>query len=249
MVGSLSSLVFLFSLCFATAIEALQTLFHNDHLDTLHHPDWIMFLLAANLVVWLVSLLTLGGYSHHQKKSVRLDKCCGRAGEKTKMCCSVIHLQKFTTSDLTRDLGGCVFTFISSILVYNEVLDKKFSPYLDPVIALIYIIFFISSCVNITKDSCLILLQTIPGKEAAGPFIKTFILFITAGNVDISLLKTFLLKKFPGILSLHEFHTWTFTPGTLVLTGHIMYQVNIHLNLYILLIERVIKSPRSYKEV
>ena len=163
-VGSLSSLVFLFSLCFATAIEALQTLFHNDHLDTLHHPDWIMFLLAANLVVWLVSLFTLGGYSHHQKKSVRLDKCRGRAGETDKKkCCSIIHLQKFTTSDLTRDLGGCVFTFISSILVYNEVLAEKFSAYIDPVIALIYIIFFVSSCVNITRDSCLILLQTIPG--------------------------------------------------------------------------------------
>ena len=122
---------------------------------------------------------------------------------------------------VTRDLGGCVFTFISSILVYNEVLTEKFSAYLDPVIALIYIIFFISSCVNITKDSCLILLQTIPGNIKNK---KTFLLFITPGNVDISLLKTFLLKKFPGILSLHEFHTWTFTPGTLVCTGHITYQ-------------------------
>ena len=166
-VGSLSSLVFVFSLCFATAIEALQTLFHNDHLDTLHHPDWIIFLLAANLVVWLVALLTLGGYSHHQKKSVRLDKCSGRGGEgkgtASKCCSGSVHLQKFSTSDLTRDLGGCIFTFISSILVYNKVLTEKFSAYLDPVIALIYIIFFISSCVNITKDSCLILLQTIPG--------------------------------------------------------------------------------------
>ena len=44
------------------------------------------------------------------------------------------------------------------------------------------------------------------------------------GNVEISLLKKYLLKKFPGILALHEFHTWTFTPGTLVLTGHIVYQ-------------------------
>ena len=44
------------------------------------------------------------------------------------------------------------------------------------------------------------------------------------GNVEISVLKKYLLKKFPGILSLHEFHTWTFTPGTLVLTGHVVYQ-------------------------
>ena len=44
------------------------------------------------------------------------------------------------------------------------------------------------------------------------------------GNVDISLLKRFLLEKFPGNLAIHEFHTWTFTPGTLVCTGHIIYQ-------------------------
>ena len=128
---------------------------------------------------------------------------------------------------LTRDLGGCVFTFISSILVYNEVLTEKFSAYIDPVIALIYIIFFISSCVNITKDSCLILLQTIPGNYRRFYKLKSSI-SKTAGNVDISLLKTFLLKKFPGILSLHEFHTWTFTPGTLVCTGHITYQAKPH---------------------
>ena len=47
-VGSISSLVFLFSLCFATAIEALQTLFHNDHLDTMHHPDWIMITVGGH---------------------------------------------------------------------------------------------------------------------------------------------------------------------------------------------------------
>ena len=52
------------------------------------------------------------------------------------------------------------------------------------------------------------------------------------GNVEIALLKKYLLKKFPGILSLHEFHTWTFTPGTLVLTGHIMYQVTSIVNMF-----------------
>jgi len=201
-VGSLSSLIFLFSLCFATAIESLQTLFHNDHLDTLHHPDWIMLLLAANLLVWAVSLLTLGGYTHHQSKSVRQETESVWSSGK----CCFSPVSRVSTSDLTRDLAGLIFTFLSAILVYYKVLEEKFSPYLDPVIALLYIIFFVSSSVNITKDSCLILLQTIPG------------------NVDITLLKNFLLTKFPGIVSLHEFHTWTFTPGTLVITGHITYQ-------------------------
>ena len=83
--GGISSLVFLFSLCFATAIEALQvspvqyicmvqcsahnwfvlqTVFHtgHGHLDTMHHPDYILFVIGANLGLWLVSFLTVGGF-------------------------------------------------------------------------------------------------------------------------------------------------------------------------------------------
>ena len=62
MVGSISSLIFLFSLCFATAVESVQTVFHTDHLDTMHHPDYILFVIGANLGLWLVSFLTVGGF-------------------------------------------------------------------------------------------------------------------------------------------------------------------------------------------
>ena len=48
-VGSIGSLVFLFSLCFATFIEALQTIFHNDHLDTMHHAHWIMIAMGGQV--------------------------------------------------------------------------------------------------------------------------------------------------------------------------------------------------------
>ena len=48
-VGSIGSLVFLFSLCFATFIEALQTIFHNGHLDTMHNADWIMIALGGQV--------------------------------------------------------------------------------------------------------------------------------------------------------------------------------------------------------
>ena len=60
-VGSISSLIFLFSLCFATAIEALQTLFHTDHLDTMHHPEWIMGSVGFNILQWIISFFTIGG--------------------------------------------------------------------------------------------------------------------------------------------------------------------------------------------
>ena len=57
-VGSIGSLVFLFSLCFATFIEALQTIFHNEHLDTMHHSDWIMIALGGQVSWWVVKIET-----------------------------------------------------------------------------------------------------------------------------------------------------------------------------------------------
>merc|ERR1719435_853515 len=73
-VGSISSLVFLFSLCFGTIIEALQTLFHTSHLDTMHHPAWIMILVTVNVATWLLSFLVIGGYSYHQGRAVTQRK-------------------------------------------------------------------------------------------------------------------------------------------------------------------------------
>ena len=114
-------------------------------------------------------------------------------------------------------------------------MNDEYTAYLDPIIALVYIVVLVWSCVPLVRDSCLILLQTIPGNVVMIVLIKILFLcsheLLFPGNVEISLLKKYLLKKFPGILSLHEFHTWTFTPGTLVLTGHIMYQVTSEVNM------------------
>jgi len=216
-VGSISSLVFLFSLCFATAIEALQTLFHNNHLDTMHHPEWIMIIVGVNFWMWIVSFFTIGGYSYHQNLAVaqRKHKLGSLANlnlsntttqhYKTQTSFS-LFLERIRLADVSRDLAGCFFTFITCSIVYFNVVTEEYSAHIDPVISLFYIVFLIASSVTLVRDSCLILLQTIPG------------------NVEFLLLEKYLLSKFPGILSLHEFHTWTFTPGKLVLTGHIMYQ-------------------------
>ena len=63
------------------------------------------------------------------------------------------------------------------ILLY-QVVNDEYTAYLDPVIALVYILVLIWSCVPLVKDSCLILLQTIPGKVVIrGILIKTPIAF------------------------------------------------------------------------
>ena len=44
--------------------QALQTVFHtgHGHLDTMHHPDYILLVTGANLGLWVVSFITVGGF-------------------------------------------------------------------------------------------------------------------------------------------------------------------------------------------
>lgn len=63
------------------------------------------------------------------------------------------------------------------------------------------------------KESCLILLQTIPD------------------SIDIEVFKADLLKRFDDIVSVHDLHIWQMTSSKYVSTVHILFhnpQVNIN---------------------
>lgn len=197
-VGSLSSLVFLSSLCFASFIECLQTLFHTSHLDTMHHPDWIMGVAGGNVVVWIFTFVVLGGYSNHQTEAVR-----NTMGGKYRREHATTRRCRF--SDMFRDLVGPFLTIGTAWAVHFHVVTEKYSVYMDPVIGLIYILILTCSSIPIIKQSCLILLQTIPG------------------NVEIEVLNKVLLKKFAGILAIHEMHIWSLSANKLVITAHAVY--------------------------
>lgn len=47
-------------------MEALQTLVHIDHQDSMHHPLGVIFLGLAGLVLNGICFLLIGGYTHHQ---------------------------------------------------------------------------------------------------------------------------------------------------------------------------------------
>ena len=153
-VGSLSSLVFLFSLCFASAVEAVQTLFHSDHLDTFHHRGWILVILAANLVVWLVAVVAMGGFSQHQTRSV----AARQQDRETRAGWSSLEI-----SDLGRDLSVGLLTLLTCSLVQLQVVTEQYCQYVDPAIALLSISQLVRTSCPILNKSCLILLQTIPG--------------------------------------------------------------------------------------
>lgn len=64
------------------------------------------------------------------------------------------------------------------------------------------------------KESCLILLQTIPG------------------TIDIEIFKADLLKTFDDIVSVHDLHIWQLTASKYVSTVHILFQDPIVSTIY-----------------
>jgi len=211
-VGSLSSLIFLFSLCFATFVEAVQTLFHSDHLDTMHNPEWILFCLAGHTAVWILAFFLIGGHTHLQNIAVRTEGKKGlmslpnRATEDSANTNVQDFISQVRMNEILRDIQGVLFVTVTCCLLKFQILREEYTVYIDPVISIIYICFLFGSSNNLLKDSCYILLQTIPG------------------NVEVSLLRRVLLAKFPEVLGVHEIHVWTLAPGNLVLSTHIKYK-------------------------
>lgn len=58
----------------------------------------------------------------------------------------------------------------------------------------------------LVKESCLILLQTIPG------------------SIDINSLKSELLSHFPDIVNVHDFHVWQLTANKVISTVHVIFK-------------------------
>lgn len=67
------------------------------------------------------------------------------------------------------------------------------------------------------KESCLILLQTIPD------------------HINMDSLKTELLSKFPDIVNIHDFHVWQLTVNKTISTVHIIF-LNPQVCLFILIL-------------
>lgn len=58
--------IFLAALCFSLLVEAVQTLIHIDHQDTMHHPLAVIIIGAVGLLLNGIAYLLIGGYTSHQ---------------------------------------------------------------------------------------------------------------------------------------------------------------------------------------
>ncbi|KAJ8950881.1 hypothetical protein NQ318_011179 [Aromia moschata] len=214
--------VFLASLCFSIFVEALQTLVHIDHHDEMHHPISVLCIGAAGLLLNGVCYLLIGGYTFHQGSflyvtesgDVVLNKVVVnesvQRGEKRLFRSRTIQTtisppkQRQGLWEMARDINGCVLVIICALIIFFT--DKEIAKYVDPVISLISVTFIMILSYPYMKESCFILLQTIPD------------------TINIDSLNAELLSHFPDIVNVHDLHVWQLTASKVVSTVHIIFQ-------------------------
>ncbi|KAL0111664.1 hypothetical protein PUN28_013093 [Cardiocondyla obscurior] len=212
--------VFLASFCFSLLMEALQTLVHIDHLDEMHHPLPVLCIGVSGILLNTFCYILIGGFTFNQSIFLHVTK----SGDV--ILCRNINLQETKNGEqqtlsvqtrrsplaipkseglreMCRDVLGCVFVILVSILVY--ITDSEVAKYIDPVFAIISSISLFVLCYPYMKESGLILLQTIPN------------------HINIDSLKRELLEAFPGIINVHDLHVWQLAKHQAICTVHIVF--------------------------
>ncbi|XP_076273644.1 zinc transporter 77C [Rhynchophorus ferrugineus] len=212
--------VFLASFSFSIYVEALQTLAHIDHQDEMHHPWSVLCIGATGLLLNGVCFLLIGGYTFHQGSflyvtesgDVVLNKIVvndsvrkgGRRLSRTRNIFSSPPKKRQGLWETTRDIIGCVLVMICSLIVMFT--DPQTAKYVDPIISLISATCIMTLSYPYIKESCLILLQTMPD------------------TIDIDTMGKQLVNHFPDIINIHDFHIWQLTASKVISTVHIIFE-------------------------
>ncbi|XP_076660993.1 zinc transporter 77C isoform X2 [Halictus rubicundus] len=210
--------VFLASFCFSLLVEALQTLIHIDHLDEMHHPIPVLAIGLSGILLNAFCCILIGGYTFNQgivlhvtvngdvmlRRNVSSEPA--KEGEQLsprtrRSPLGVPKSQGFR--ETCRDVLGCVFVMLVSVLVYFT--DSDVAKYIDPLFAIISSVCLFVLSYPYLKESGLILLQTIPN------------------HINIDSLKRELLEAFPGIVNVHDLHVWQLTGQKIISTVHIIF--------------------------
>ncbi|XP_034656837.1 zinc transporter 1 [Drosophila subobscura] len=241
--------IILASLSFSLVVEALQTLVHIDHQDTMHLPIPVMMLGFVGLILNGLTYLLIGGYTLHQGSFLHLTPGGNVVLERSmssNMDLSLKPMQRqlsksrndrqlreeletevgsvyFATRrqgavEMLRDVSSTIFVIVCAAIVYVAEDEQHTAKFIDPVLSIFSCILLISLSYPYMKESCLILLQTIPG------------------SIDLEIFERTLVTKFPEIVSYHDLHIWQLAAHRYVATIHIQFQ---NPKLYLKIIEQV----------
>ncbi|KAH8235189.1 hypothetical protein KR032_010083 [Drosophila birchii] len=244
--------IILASLSFSLVVEALQTLVHIDHQDTMHLPIPVMMLGFVGLILNGLTYLLIGGYTLHQGSFLHLTPGGNVVLERpmsSNMDVSLTPMQRqlsksrndrqlreeletevgsvyFATKrqgavEMLRDVSSTIFVIVCAAIVYVAEDEEHTAKFIDPVLSIFSCFLLVSLSYPYMKESCLILLQTIPG------------------SIDMENFERTLVSQFPEIISYHDLHIWQLAAHSYVATIHIQFK---NPKLYLKIIDQV----RSY---
>ncbi|XP_030382557.1 zinc transporter 1 [Scaptodrosophila lebanonensis] len=244
--------IILASLSFSLVVEALQTLVHIDHQDTMHLPIPVMMLGFVGLILNGLTYLLIGGYTLHQGSFLHLTPGGNVVLDRSMSSNNDLSLKPmqrqlsksrndrelrdelqaevgnvyFATKrqgavEMLRDVSSTIFVIVCAGIVYVAEDEEHTAKFIDPVLSIFSCVLLVSLSYPYMKESCLILLQTIPG------------------SIDLEIFEHTLVSKFPEIVSYHDLHIWQLAAHSYVATIHIQFQ---NPKLYLKTIEQV----RSY---
>ncbi|XP_017059839.1 zinc transporter 1 [Drosophila ficusphila] len=241
--------IILASLSFSLVVEALQTLVHIDHQDTMHLPIPVMMLGFVGLILNGLTYLLIGGYTLHQGSFLHLTPGGNVVLERpmsSNLDLSLTPMQRqlsksrndrqlreeleaevgsvyFATKrqgavEMLRDVSSTIFVIVCAAIVYVAEDEQHTAKFIDPVLSIFSCVLLVTLSYPYMKESCLILLQTIPG------------------SIDLEIFERTLVTKFPEIISYHDLHIWQLAAHRYVATIHIQFQ---NPKLYLKIIEQV----------
>ncbi|KAL7731685.1 hypothetical protein ACLKA6_000973 [Drosophila palustris] len=242
--------IILASLSFSLVVEALQTLVHIDHQDTMHLPIPVMILGFIGLILNGLTYLLIGGYSLHQGSFLHLTPAGNVVLERSISSHSDLALKatdhtlsKSSSDDrqLRESLeaeGGNVYFAAKRQGAVEMLRDVSSTLFVIVCAAIVYVAEdeehtakFIDPVLSIFSCVLLVSLSYPYMKEACLILLQTI-----PGSIDLEIFERTLVSKFPEIISYHDLHIWQLAANSYVATIHIQFQ---NPKLYLTIIEQV----------
>lgn len=198
----LGGCVFLASLSFSLVVEAIQTLIHIDHQDPMHQPTSVFIIGFVGILIHGLCYLLLGG-PVVQNAKVPDEESANALLNTGQLLKKKIQVKNCSSREICRDVVGCTMVMICSIVVIFT--DPSIAKFVDPGISIISAAILLYLKYPNMKESCLILLQTMPD------------------HMNIDVICKNLMKTFPDIVNVHELHIWQLTEDKIISTAHIMF--------------------------
>ncbi|XP_061401720.1 uncharacterized protein LOC133337516 [Musca vetustissima] len=219
------------SLSFSLLVEALQTLVHIDHQDSMHLPVHVMILGVVGLLLNGFTYILIGGYTLHQGNFLHINPMGNVVVEASNITVETNGLTKGNAGDhqlkedlkaelgkvhyrtrregpaeLLRDLSSTIFVIVCAVIVHFAKDKEHTAKFIDPVLSIFSCVLVVALSYPYMKEACMILLQTVPG------------------TIDMENFERNLVTKFPQIVSYHDLHIWQLSSHSYIATIHIIFK-------------------------